>query len=121
MQMMRSFITVVQENYPNRLGVLFVIRLPPVVRVIAQTFLQIAISHGIRGDEDDIASKSAPPASIDGARYGFEPPVLQSSHQVDSSQWWSDSSRRWSDPADRLMAKRTTPCPGVLPALHRDC
>jgi len=68
MQMMRSFITVVQENYPNRLGVLFVIRLPPVVRVIAQTFLQIAISHGIRGDEDDIASKSAPPASIDGAR-----------------------------------------------------
>ncbi|AQK87499.1 SEC14 cytosolic factor family protein / phosphoglyceride transfer family protein [Zea mays] len=112
MQMMRSFITVVQENYPNRLGVLFVIRLPPVVRVIAQTFLQIAISHGIRGDEDDIASKSAPPASIDGAR---------SSHQVDSSQWWSDSSRRWSDPADRLMAKRTTPCPGVLPALHRDC
>ncbi|AQK87262.1 SEC14 cytosolic factor family protein / phosphoglyceride transfer family protein [Zea mays] len=82
MQMMRSFITVVQENYPNRLGVLFVIRLPPVVRVIAQTFLQIAISHGIRGDEDDIASKSAPPASIDGARYGFEPPVLQSSHQV---------------------------------------
>ncbi|PWZ24519.1 Phosphatidylinositol/phosphatidylcholine transfer protein SFH2 [Zea mays] len=41
MQMMRSFITVVQENYPNRLGVLFVIRLPPVVRVIAQTFLQV--------------------------------------------------------------------------------
>ncbi|AQK79605.1 SEC14 cytosolic factor family protein / phosphoglyceride transfer family protein [Zea mays] len=32
--------------------------------------------------EDDIASKSAPPASIDGARYGFEPLVLQSSHQV---------------------------------------
>ncbi|CAO1941434.1 unnamed protein product [Urochloa humidicola] len=41
MQMMRSFITVVQENYPNRLGVLFVVRLPPVVRVIAQTFLQV--------------------------------------------------------------------------------
>ncbi|PWZ17047.1 Casein kinase 1 [Zea mays] len=33
-------------------------------------------------DEDDIASKSAPSASIDGARYGFEPLVLQSSHQV---------------------------------------
>ena len=42
MQMMRSFITVVQENYPNRLGVLFVVRLPPVVRVIAQTFLQVS-------------------------------------------------------------------------------
>lgn len=41
MQMMRSFIIVVQENYPNRLGVLFVVRLPPVVRVIAQTFLQV--------------------------------------------------------------------------------
>lgn len=41
MQMMRSFITVVQENYPNRLAVLFVVRLPPVVRVIAQTFLQV--------------------------------------------------------------------------------
>ncbi|WVZ61074.1 hypothetical protein U9M48_011001 [Paspalum notatum var. saurae] len=41
MQMMRSFITVVQENYPNRLGVLFVVRLPPVVRVIAQTFIQV--------------------------------------------------------------------------------
>lgn len=41
MQMMRSFVTIVQENYPNRLGVLFVVRLPPVVRVIAQTFLQL--------------------------------------------------------------------------------
>ncbi|KAL6893800.1 hypothetical protein ACP4OV_007898 [Aristida adscensionis] len=41
MQMMRSFITVVQENYPNRLGVLFIVRLPPVVRVIAQTFIQV--------------------------------------------------------------------------------
>ncbi|AQK61908.1 SEC14 cytosolic factor family protein / phosphoglyceride transfer family protein [Zea mays] len=41
MQMMRSFVTVAQENYPNRLGVLFVVRLPPVVRVIAQTFLQV--------------------------------------------------------------------------------
>jgi len=41
MQMLRSFINVVQENYPNRLGVLFVLRLPAVVRVIAQTFLQV--------------------------------------------------------------------------------
>ncbi|XP_062214144.1 uncharacterized protein LOC133915133 [Phragmites australis] len=41
MQMMRSFITVVEENYPNRLGVLCVVRLPPVVRVIAQTLTQV--------------------------------------------------------------------------------
>uniref|UniRef100_A0A0E0D8U7 CRAL-TRIO domain-containing protein n=1 Tax=Oryza meridionalis TaxID=40149 RepID=A0A0E0D8U7_9ORYZ len=41
MQMMRSFITIVQENYPNRLGVLFIVRLPPVVRVIAQTLIQV--------------------------------------------------------------------------------
>ncbi|KAG8098785.1 hypothetical protein GUJ93_ZPchr0013g37961 [Zizania palustris] len=41
MQMMRSFITIVQENYPNRLGMLFVVRLPPVVRVIAQTLIQV--------------------------------------------------------------------------------
>ncbi|XP_037436863.1 SEC14-like protein 1 [Triticum dicoccoides] len=41
MQMMRSFVNLVQENYPNRLGVLIVVRLPPVVRVIAQTFIQL--------------------------------------------------------------------------------
>ncbi|TYJ41933.1 hypothetical protein E1A91_A03G054200v1 [Gossypium mustelinum] len=29
------------NHYPNRLGCLFVIRLPPVVRVIAQTFIQV--------------------------------------------------------------------------------
>lgn len=44
MQMMRSFITIVQENYPNRLGVLFIVRLPPVVRVIAQTLIQVTFS-----------------------------------------------------------------------------
>ena len=38
---MRSFVNLVQENYPNRLGVLIVVRLPPVVRVIAQTFIQL--------------------------------------------------------------------------------
>ncbi|XP_043702414.1 uncharacterized protein LOC122652673 [Telopea speciosissima] len=41
MQMMRSCSALLQDNYPNRLGCLFVIRLPPVVRVIAQTFIQI--------------------------------------------------------------------------------
>ncbi|MCL7039389.1 hypothetical protein MKW94_006739 [Papaver nudicaule] len=41
MQMMRSCSTLMQDHYPNRLGCLFVIRLPPVVRVIAQTFIQV--------------------------------------------------------------------------------
>lgn len=41
MQMMRSCSTLVQDHYPNRLGTLFVIRLPPIVRVIAQTFIQV--------------------------------------------------------------------------------
>ncbi|KAG9444955.1 hypothetical protein H6P81_016295 [Aristolochia fimbriata] len=41
MQMMRSFSSLVQDHYPNRLCLLFVLRLPPVVRVIAQTLLQV--------------------------------------------------------------------------------
>ncbi|XP_007016474.2 PREDICTED: uncharacterized protein LOC18590725 isoform X2 [Theobroma cacao] len=41
MQIMRSCSSLLQDHYPNRLGCLFVIRLPPVVRVIAQTFIQI--------------------------------------------------------------------------------
>ncbi|XVF20086.1 hypothetical protein REPUB_Repub11eG0168100 [Reevesia pubescens] len=41
MQIMRSCSTLLQDHYPNRLGCLFVIRLPPVVRVIAQTFVQV--------------------------------------------------------------------------------
>lgn len=41
MQMMRSCSTLVQDHYPDRLGTLFVIRLPSVVRVIAQTFFQV--------------------------------------------------------------------------------
>ncbi|XP_008776594.1 uncharacterized protein LOC103696681 [Phoenix dactylifera] len=41
MQMMRSCSTLVQDHYPDRLGALFVMRLPPVVRVIAQTFFQV--------------------------------------------------------------------------------
>ncbi|CAH8387074.1 unnamed protein product [Eruca vesicaria subsp. sativa] len=41
MQMLRSCSSVLQDHFPNRLGCLFIIRLPPVVRVISQTFIQI--------------------------------------------------------------------------------
>ncbi|XP_044506502.1 uncharacterized protein LOC123226090 [Mangifera indica] len=41
MQIMRSCSSLLQDHYPNRLGCLFVIRLPPVVRVVTQTFIQI--------------------------------------------------------------------------------
>lgn len=41
MKMMRSCSSVLQDHFPNRLGCLFVIRLPAVVRVIAQTFIQV--------------------------------------------------------------------------------
>lgn len=46
MQMMRSCSSLLHDNFPNRLGHLVVIRLPPVVRVIAQTFIQVSmLSH----------------------------------------------------------------------------
>lgn len=41
MEMMRSCSALLQDHFPNRLGQLFVVRLPPVVRVIAQTFIQV--------------------------------------------------------------------------------
>jgi hypothetical protein len=41
MQMMRSCSSLLQDHFPDRLGCLFVIRLPPVARVIAQTFTQV--------------------------------------------------------------------------------
>lgn len=41
MQMLRSCSALLQDNFPNLLGCLFVIRLPPVARVIAQTFIQV--------------------------------------------------------------------------------
>ncbi|KAJ7947676.1 Sec14 cytosolic factor [Quillaja saponaria] len=41
MQMLRSCSSLLQHHFPNRLGCLFVIRLPAVVRVIAQTFIQV--------------------------------------------------------------------------------
>ncbi|VVB11145.1 unnamed protein product [Arabis nemorensis] len=41
MQMMRSCSSILQDHFPNHLGCLFIIRLPPVVRVISQTFIQI--------------------------------------------------------------------------------
>lgn len=41
LQMMRSCFSLLQDHYPNRLGCLFVVRLPPVVRVIAQALIQV--------------------------------------------------------------------------------
>ncbi|GAA0186115.1 hypothetical protein LIER_33403 [Lithospermum erythrorhizon] len=41
MQMLKSCSTLLQDHFPDRLGCLFVIRLPPVARVILQTFLQV--------------------------------------------------------------------------------
>ncbi|OIT31527.1 PREDICTED: uncharacterized protein LOC109208569 [Nicotiana attenuata] len=41
MQMLRSCSTLLQDHFPNRLGCLFIIRLPPIVRVVAQTFVQV--------------------------------------------------------------------------------
>lgn len=43
MQMLRSCSYLLQDHFPNRLGCLFVIRLPPVVRVIAKTFIQVSL------------------------------------------------------------------------------
>ncbi|KAL8141401.1 hypothetical protein V2J09_007422 [Rumex salicifolius] len=40
LQVMRSCSLLLQDHFPNRLACLFVIRLPPVVRVVAQTFIQ---------------------------------------------------------------------------------
>ena len=42
MQMMRSCSSLLQDHFPNLLGCLLVIRLPSVVRVIAQTFIQVS-------------------------------------------------------------------------------
>ncbi|KAL6275899.1 hypothetical protein ACE6H2_019500 [Prunus campanulata] len=41
MQVMRTCSSLLQDHFPNRLGCLFVIQLPPVLRVIAQTFIQV--------------------------------------------------------------------------------
>lgn len=41
MQIMRTCSTLLQDHFPNRLGCLFIVRLPPVLRVIAQTFIQV--------------------------------------------------------------------------------
>ncbi|TKY48434.1 Sec14 cytosolic factor [Spatholobus suberectus] len=40
MQIIRSCSSLLQDHFPNRLGCMFVIRLPAVVHVIAQTFIQ---------------------------------------------------------------------------------
>ncbi|XP_021866297.1 sec14 cytosolic factor isoform X2 [Spinacia oleracea] len=39
--MMRSCAVLLQDHYPNRLAALFVVRLPPIARVIAQTLFQV--------------------------------------------------------------------------------
>ncbi|KAI4385541.1 hypothetical protein MLD38_003555 [Melastoma candidum] len=41
MQTMRSCFSILQDHYPGRLGTLFVLRLPAVLRVIAQALLQV--------------------------------------------------------------------------------
>ncbi|KAF3794083.1 Phosphatidylinositol/phosphatidylcholine transfer protein [Nymphaea thermarum] len=41
MKMMKYCSTLMQDHYPNRLASLLVIRLPPVVRLLAQTFIQL--------------------------------------------------------------------------------
>ncbi|KAL5581037.1 hypothetical protein UlMin_013479 [Ulmus minor] len=41
MQILRTCSSLLQDHFPNRLGCLFVIRLPPVLRVVAQTFIQM--------------------------------------------------------------------------------
>ncbi|CAK8576030.1 unnamed protein product [Lathyrus sativus] len=41
MQILRSCAYILQDHFPNRLGCLFVIRLPAIARVIAQTFIQV--------------------------------------------------------------------------------
>lgn len=42
MQILRSCSCLLQDHFPKRLGCLFVIKLPPVARVIAQTFIQVS-------------------------------------------------------------------------------
>lgn len=44
MQMMRSCSILVQDHFPDRLGLMFVVRLPPVVRVIAHALIQVSSS-----------------------------------------------------------------------------
>lgn len=42
MQILRSCSCLLQDHFPKRLGCLFVIKLPPVARVVAQTFIQVS-------------------------------------------------------------------------------
>ncbi|KAK8969499.1 hypothetical protein KSP40_PGU008056 [Platanthera guangdongensis] len=41
MNMMRSCSTLVQDHFPNRLRTLYILRLPPVVRILTQSFIQV--------------------------------------------------------------------------------
>ena len=51
MQVMRTCSSLLQDHFPNRLGCLFVIRLPPMLRVIAQTFIQVSLLPADLGSE----------------------------------------------------------------------
>lgn len=41
MQMMKCCATILQDHYPNRLAILFIVRLPAISRVITQTFMKV--------------------------------------------------------------------------------
>jgi len=43
LQMMRSCAVLLQDYYPNRLAALFVVRLPPIARMIAMTLFQVIV------------------------------------------------------------------------------
>lgn len=45
MQIIKTCSSLLQDHFPNRLGCLIVIRLPPVLRVIAQTFIQVSFPN----------------------------------------------------------------------------
>lgn len=47
MKMIRSCCSILQDHFPCRLGCLFVIRLPPLVRVLAQTLIQVSSFIGV--------------------------------------------------------------------------
>ncbi|KAE9461129.1 hypothetical protein C3L33_06933, partial [Rhododendron williamsianum] len=53
MQMMRSCFSIFQEHFPGRLGFVFVIRVPPVVRVIAHTVTKGRLPEDSRGELSD--------------------------------------------------------------------
>lgn len=47
MQISLTCSNILQDHFPKRLGCVYVLRLPPVARVIAQTFIQVSFSHSV--------------------------------------------------------------------------